>query len=132
MPCAGRLLKSDVLRRMATSPSTGLTIPDLVGEFGVDILSAKAIVDELQQENLLRRDESGSYHLTEQGQVRARLILRAHILLETFFCDYLKLSVASAHHEARHHEEATTELLAIALEKYLNYPTRCACGLALP
>lgn len=70
--------------------------------------------------------------LTKEGAEYAKRLIRKHRLWEVFLVKNLNFSQDEVHDEAELLEHSTSDILADRLEAYLDYPTHCPHGGAIP
>jgi DtxR family Mn-dependent transcriptional regulator len=104
----------------------------LADKFGVTAPNVAAIVQRMEQEGLIRRDERKAIHLTEEGRVRAEAALRRHRLTERFLSEMLGLDWITAHEEAHHLEHGLTPEIEARMDEVLGHPTTCPHGNPIP
>ena len=70
--------------------------------------------------------------LTDEGAKYAKKLIRKHRLWEVFLVKNLNFEKDEVHDEAELLEHSTSDLLADRLEAYLDYPSHCPHGGAIP
>ena len=83
----------------------------------------------MARDGLISMDESGT-HLTEQGLVSARTVMRRHMLMEWMMARMLPWS--KLHSEAHTLEHAISNMAESALMEELGHPQTCPHGNPLP
>lgn len=76
--------------------------------------------------------EGGRYHLTPDGEQRARHLVRAHRLLERYLADEARLPLTDVHRVAERLEHRLTEADAERLSASLGHPERDPHGDPIP
>src|SRR5579862_1934129 len=72
----------------------------LAQKFGVSAPNVAAILQRMEQDGLIRRDERKAVQLTPLGRSQAEAALRRHRLSERFLGEVLGLDWITAHEEA--------------------------------
>lgn len=104
-----------------------------IGEvLGVSGASVTEMITKLQLLNLIDYKPYKGVYLTDEGNIFAARIVRRHRLWEVFLFNELDYSWEDVHDEAEDLEHHVSELFMDRLEKYLNYPTYCPHGGAIP
>jgi len=80
----------------------------------------------------LTASEGGRYSLTEQGEQRARHLIRAHRLLERYLADEARLPLTSVHRVAERLEHRLSEADADRLSASMGHPERDPHGDPIP
>ena len=113
-------------------------------EDGVEVIQAR-IVERLQvsrpavSEMIKKMSEANlihfngtKIHLTDDGKMIAKQVVRRHRLAERFLTDILGLSWAEAHHEAGRWEHIISPSVEDAFLRILEDPTTCPHGNPIP
>tara|TARA_E500000331_G_scaffold164445_1_gene159349 strand:- start:2906 stop:3589 length:684 start_codon:yes stop_codon:yes gene_type:complete len=113
-------------------------------EDGVEVIQAR-IVERLQvsrpavSEMIKKMSEANlihfngtKIHLTDDGKMIAKQVVRRHRLAERFLTDILGLSWAEAHHEAGRWEHVISPSVEDAFLRILEDPTTCPHGNPIP
>lgn len=104
----------------------------LAQKFNVSAPNVAAILQRMEGEGLIRRDERKAVHLTEDGRRRAEAALRRHRLSERFLAEVLGLDWIAAHEEAHHLEHGLTPEIEERMDDVLGHPTTCPHGNPIP
>ncbi len=80
----------------------------------------------------LTASEGGRYSLTEQGEQRARHLIRAHRLLERYLADEARLPLTAVHRVAERLEHGLSEADADRLSASMGHPERDPHGDPIP
>jgi DtxR family Mn-dependent transcriptional regulator len=98
----------------------------------ISTVSASEMVHRLQDRGLLEHTPYKGVRLTADGRDRADGILRRHRLWECFLTKNLGLPWNLVHDLACQLEHVSTDVLTDALDKYLDLPSFCPHGNAIP
>lgn len=71
-------------------------------------------------------------YLTKKGMQEAKRLVRNHRLWEVFLVSNLHYSWIDAHKEAERLEHASSDMLIDRMDVFLNYPSHCVHGNAIP
>jgi DtxR family Mn-dependent transcriptional regulator len=104
----------------------------LAQKFNVSAPNVAAILQRMEQEGLIRRNDRKTIHLTEEGRARAEQALRRHRLTERFLAEMLDLDWITAHEEAHHLEHGLTPEIEARMDEVLGHPTTCPHGNPIP
>ncbi|MFC7044090.1 metal-dependent transcriptional regulator [Halobacteriaceae archaeon GCM10025711] len=86
--------------------------------------SVSEMLEKMEQEDLLEYEKHRGARLTDQGEERARSLLRKHCLIERFLIEYLDVE-AGFHDEACRMEHAMSDDIAARLGKYVDQEPDC-------
>ena len=86
----------------------------------------------LADRGLVKHARYGSFQLTEDGAVLARLMVRKHRLIEAFLAQALDYTWDEVHEEADELEHAVSDLFIERIDKYLGFPRRDPHGDPIP
>lgn len=95
--------------------------------FEISKASVSEMIKKLVTDDLVITDKN-RISLTEKGQAEAESLLSTHRIWEYFLTEILGMSKESVHEQADLLEHATSKELKEALNKYLNYPSKCPHG----
>lgn len=105
---------------------------DLSEELMVSAPSVSEMVRKLEQEDLVAVASYRGVRLTERGRNIATQLVRAHRLWEVFLIENLGYNWDEADRDAELLEHASNEKMTERLAAFLNYPTHCPHGAAIP
>lgn len=94
--------------------------------------SVSEMLNKLKNEGLITYERYKGVRLTDKGKMQAVTLLRCHRLWEVFLIRHLEYRWSDAHEEAELLEHVTSLKMADRLNKFLNYPTHCPHGCAIP
>jgi len=94
--------------------------------------SVTEMVGKLVQEGLAKHTPYAGISLTKKGIRYAETLVRKHRIWEDFLVDKLGYGLPDVHTEAEVLEHVTSERLVNALEAFLDHPTHCPHGGAIP
>ncbi len=113
-------------------------------EDGVEVIQARIVerlqvsrpavsemIKKMSEANLIHFDGT-KIHLTDDGKMIAKQVVRRHRLAERFLTDILGLSWAEAHHEAGRWEHIISPSVEDAFLRILEDPTTCPHGNPIP
>ena len=113
-------------------------------EDGVEVIQARIVerlqvsrpavsemIKKMSEANLIHFDGT-KIHLTDDGKMIAKQVVRRHRLAERFLTDILGLSWAEAHHEAGRWEHVISPSVEDAFLRILEDPTTCPHGNPIP
>ena len=113
-------------------------------EDGVEVIQARIVerlqvsrpavsemIKKMSEANLVHFDGT-KIHLTDDGKMIAKQVVRRHRLAERFLTDILGLSWAEAHHEAGRWEHVISPSVEDAFLRILEDPTTCPHGNPIP
>lgn len=86
----------------------------------------------LVNSNLIKKDNSKGYVLTEKSLILVSNVVRKHRLLEVFLLEHLSYPPSKAHEEAEILEHAVSDFFIDSLDKMLGYPDKCPHGSLIP
>jgi DtxR family Mn-dependent transcriptional regulator len=104
----------------------------LAAKFNVSAPNVAAILQRMESDDLITRDERKGIHLTARGKEQAEAALRRHRLAERFLQQVLGLDWIVAHEEAHHLEHGLTEAIQARMDQVLGHPTTCPHGNPIP
>jgi DtxR family transcriptional regulator, iron-dependent repressor len=104
----------------------------LADKFNVSAPNVAAILQRMEHEGLIQRDERKAVHLTDAGRLRAEAALRRHRLSERFLAEVLGLDWITAHEEAHRLEHGLTPEIEERMDEALGHPTTCPHGNPIP
>jgi DtxR family Mn-dependent transcriptional regulator len=104
----------------------------LAQRFNVSAPNVAAILQRMEQDGLIRRDERKAIVLTAEGRANAEAALRRHRLTERFLGQVLGLDWITAHEEAHHLEHGLTPEIEARMDEVLGHPTTCPHGNPIP
>jgi DtxR family Mn-dependent transcriptional regulator len=107
-------------------PVVGTRLAELLGVTPPTVTNT---LKRMARDGLVSMDEGGT-HLTEQGLISARTVMRRHMLMEWMMARMLPWS--KLHSEAHTLEHAISETAESALMEELNHPLTCPHGNPLP
>lgn len=107
-------------------------VPALAERMKVTTTSANEMVRRLSRRGLIDYERYKGVLLTEEGRRQAVAVIRRHRLWERFLVDYLGMSWDVVHDEACRLEHATSVALEERLAAFLDAPTTCPHGHAMP
>lgn len=99
---------------------------------GVTPVSANEMMKRLAEQKLVVHERYKGVTLTKSGRTVAHSIMRRQRLWECFLVEHLKLDWAGVYEMACRLEHATSNVLAEALDAYLEHPTVCPHGNPIP
>ncbi|MFC6165824.1 metal-dependent transcriptional regulator [Lactiplantibacillus dongliensis] len=94
--------------------------------------SVTEMVGKLVQEGLAKHTPYAGISLTKKGIRYAETLVRKHRIWEDFLVDKLGYDLPDVHTEAEVLEHVTSERLVDSLEDFLDHPTHCPHGGAIP
>ncbi len=101
-------------------------------QLAVSAASVSEMLVKLSKDGITTYVPYKGVQLTPKGATLAKNLIKRHCLWEVFLVEHLNYSWSDIHEEAELLEHATSDKLAAALEKYLNYPTICPHGSIIP
>lgn len=104
----------------------------LAQKFGVSAPNVAAILQRMEHDGLVTRDERKMVRLTEAGRSQAEAALRRHRLTERFLGEMLGLDWITAHEQAHHLEHGLTPQIEARIDEVLGHPTTCPHGNPIP
>jgi DtxR family Mn-dependent transcriptional regulator len=128
-----RTMMDDALKIIAAARMEGRDVRStgLAGAMNVDLERAVAIIDQLHDDGLAIRHESG-VRLTDSGERRALMLLRAHRLIERYLADEVGMPLTGIHQRADRLEHRMTAEQIAELNEYLGHPDRDPHGDPIP
>ena len=112
--------------------ATPVVIARVAERLGVTPVSANEMMKRLAAQELISHQPYKGVELTDDGRLIAYRVIRRQRLWECFLVDYLKLEWAGVYEAACSLEHATSDLLADALDAYIDYPAVCPHGNPIP
>lgn len=97
-------------------------------ELDIKAPSVTNMLKRLELDNLVIKDKSFGFKLTEEGEFKTKLLLSKHRLWELFLIKYLGYSWDEVHEDADLLEHVTSMNLFNKLNKFLKMPKRCPHG----
>lgn len=94
--------------------------------------SVTEMLGKLKKDGLLLYEPYKGSRLTEEGVRAAITLVRGHRLWEVFLMRHLGYSWSEAHEDAELLEHITPSRLTDRLDQFLNYPSYCPHGSAIP
>ena len=110
----------------------GASITGLARRMGVAASTASENVARLVEAGLLEHEPYRAVTLSEEGDRRARRMMRRHRLLETYLVEVLGFEWDEVHAEAEILEHACSDRLLAALDAALGHPVRDPHGDPIP
>ena len=110
----------------------GASITGLARRMGVAASTASENVARLVEAGLLEHEPYRAVTLSEEGDRRARRMMRRHRLLETYLVEVLGFEWDEVHAEAEVLEHACSDRLLAALDATLGHPVRDPHGDPIP
>ncbi|WP_083470990.1 metal-dependent transcriptional regulator [Actinomyces sp. oral taxon 414] len=110
----------------------GASITGLARRMGVAASTASENVARLVEAGLLEHEPYRAVTLSEEGDRRARRMMRRHRLLETYLVEVLGFEWDEVHAEAEVLEHACSDRLLAALDAALGHPVRDPHGDPIP
>jgi DtxR family Mn-dependent transcriptional regulator len=104
----------------------------LAQKFNVSAPNVGSILQRMENDGLVHRDERKAITLTAVGRASAEAALRRHRLAERFLLQVLGLDWITAHEEAHHLEHGLTPEIEDRMDEVLNHPTTCPHGNPIP
>ena len=104
----------------------------LAEKFRVSAPNVTAILQRMEHECLITRDEHKVVSLTPHGKTRAEAALRRHRLTERFLQQMLELDWITAHEQAHHLEHGLTPEIESRMDTVLGHPATCPHGNPIP
>ena len=104
----------------------------LAHKFGVSAPNVAAILQRMEHDGLVRRDERKMVRLTDVGRGQAEAALRRHRLTERFLGEMLGLDWITAHEQAHYLEHGLTPQIEARIDEVLGHPTTCPHGNPIP
>ncbi|HEY3175842.1 MAG TPA: iron dependent repressor, metal binding and dimerization domain protein [Candidatus Polarisedimenticolia bacterium] len=108
----------------------GHKIPPEVCAHGA-LLSKTALIEHIARKGLVVRDGGGP-SFTEEGQARARLLVRRHRLAEKLFTERFGMEGDRVEEEACYFEHRLSPGMTDAICAFLGHPRRCPHGHDIP
>lgn len=91
-----------------------------------------AMYRQLEKEQLIAYNRSDGARLTNQGENKARKLVRKHRLIEAFLETVLGMDEQHVHDEAEKLEHAISDQLMYRIDNYLGFPTHDPHGSSIP
>ncbi len=109
-----------------------VVIARVADRLGVTPVSANEMMKRLGEQGLVEHIKYKGVVLTDNGRTYAYSVIRRQRLWECFLVDHLKVDWAAVYEMSCRLEHATSNVLAEALAAYLDHPTICPHGRAIP
>lgn len=109
-----------------------VVIARVAERLGVTPVSANEMMKRLVEQGLVAHKKYKGVTLTENGRSYAYSVIRRQRLWECFLVDHLKVDWSAIYEMSCRLEHATSNVLAEALAAYLDHPTVCPHGRAIP
>lgn len=90
------------------------------------------MMNKLVKEGFVLKERSRGFRLSKEGQLVASALIRKHRILEVFLVEKLAYSLSEVHQDAEVLEHACSDQFIDKLEAFLNFPTQCPHGGAIP
>ncbi|MDB5075635.1 MAG: metal-dependent transcriptional regulator [Chloroflexi bacterium] len=104
----------------------------LAQKFNVSAPNVGSILQRMENDGLIRRDDRKAISLTDTGRAGAEAALRRHRLAERFLLQVLGLDWITAHEEAHHLEHGLTPEIEDRMDEVLMHPSTCPHGNPIP
>lgn len=104
----------------------------LAQKFGVSAPNVAAILQRMEHDGLVTRDERKAVQLTATGRDHAEAALRRHRLTERFLGEMLGLDWITAHEQAHFLEHGLTAAIEARMDEVLGHPATCPHGNPIP
>ncbi|PID86031.1 MAG: DtxR family transcriptional regulator [Chloroflexi bacterium] len=111
---------------------TPVVIARVAERLGVTPVSANEMMKRLMEQGLITHERYKGVNLTDNGRTYAYNVIRRQRLWECFLVEHLKIDWAAVYEISCRLEHATSNVLAEALSAYLDHPTICPHGRAIP
>ena len=108
-----------------------LSLQNLVGRLGFSQQKTRRLVNSLVQRKLML-GQKDTLRLTTAGADRARGLIRAHRLWETYLVDRVGLGAGQIHDDAEQIEHHLSEEILDEVDRQLGYPTTDPHGSPIP
>lgn len=109
-----------------------VAISQVAERLGVSAVSANEMIKRLAEREMVTHTPYKGVTLTDLGYRRALNVVRRHRLWEVFLVDHLAIDWGRSHDLACRLEHATAEEVTESLASYLDNPTACPHGNAVP
>ena len=128
----GRIKREDILKHSLKAGKNGqITVRQLQDVLKMYRGRMRRNLRVLTQQGLITHDEK-SVQLTAKGIERARKLVRAHRLWETYLVDQIGLNTQQIHAEAEKYEHLLTEEILDEVDEQLGFPTLDPHGSPIP
>lgn len=105
-----------------------ITNKDLAIKFDISPASVSEMMKKLIALGHINKDKELGYILNQSTEEEAKLLIKKHRLWEVFFVQKLNLDWADVHKDAEILEHSTSDLIADALNAFLDFPKYCPHG----
>ena len=109
------------LRSLPAGEGLGTSLPSVLG-----------MLRRMEKEGLLMIGQDKEVHLTDEGLIAAKGMVRRHRLAERMVVDILGLDLHKAHVEAHRLEHAISPEIESKIDEILGHPTTCPFGGPIP
>ncbi len=128
----GRIKREDILKHtLKAGKNASIGIVQLQGILNISKPKLRRYLRILNQRELLDY-ENGQIKLSEKGIIRARKLVRAHRLWETYLVDQIGLNDQQIHAEAEKYEHLLTDEILDEVDEQLGFPTQDPHGSPIP
>jgi DtxR family Mn-dependent transcriptional regulator len=104
----------------------------LAERFRVSAANVASILQRVEGDGLISRDQNKVIRLTDRGRLHAEAALRRHRLAERFLFQVLGFDWISAHEQAHHLERGLTPEIESRMDELLGHPRSCPHGNPIP
>lgn len=101
-------------------------------ELGVSPASVTEMLVKLNKQGLINYEAYKGSKLTDVGLSNCISLIRSHRLWEVFLMEHLNYTWSEAHEDAHLLEHATPRRMLERLDQFLEYPSYCPHGVAIP
>jgi Mn-dependent DtxR family transcriptional regulator len=130
---AQKIIKEDVLKAAyKISFNQKTEIASLRKALSISPAKLNTCLRRLQQQQLLRKENDGTYILTESGRDQANKLIRAHRLWESYLVQEMGMDADQIHDEAERYEHLLTSEQVDAVDKQLGFPALDPHGSPIP
>ncbi len=98
---------------------------EIAKQLGIKSSSVTEMLNKLARKGYIKYEQYRGAVLTQKGKIAATKIKRKHRLLERFLHDVLGVRKSRVHKEACRLEHALSEDATDALDRVMDYPSRC-------
>ena len=109
-----------------------ITNKEIAAQMQVSPPAVTEMIKKMKAENLIVKDKTSGYLLTDLGLHLVSELYRKHRLIEAFLVHDLGYTTDQIHEEAEVLEHTVSELFVERLEKMLNFPETCPHGGTIP
>lgn len=126
--------KEDYLKVIYQAGGMNTPVPNKVisEQLGVSPASVTEMLVKLSRQGLIKYEAYKGSTLTEEGLSSCISLVRSHRLWEVFLVRHLNYTWSEAHEDAHLLEHATPNRMLEKLNHFLNYPSYCPHGVAIP